>query len=194
MKNILLISASILMFSCNCNSKKTFSETTSGKTEIKKEFNIIVQDTVDDGMMLLGKINKEGFENDLFSEWYKENFNDHIIDTTTVEALKPKLNDVTIKVFMGTWCSDSQKEVPALYKILDAANFNYSNLEIVAVSHEKETPNHLEKDMNIQYVPTIIFYKNDNEIGRFVELAQETLEKDIFAILSDVGYKHSYEE
>ena len=38
------------------------------------------------------------------------------------------------------------------------------------------------------------FYKNDKEIGRYVEVAQETLEKDILAILNESGYKHSYEE
>ena len=41
---------------------------------------------------------------------------------------------------------------------------------------------------------TIIFYKNEKEIGRYVELAQKTLEKDILAILNESGYKHSYEE
>ena len=155
---------------------------------------MVVPDTIDYGMMLLGIINKDGFKNELFSEWYKESFNEHILDTVTIEALTSKLNNVSIKVFMGSWCSDSQREVPALYKILDAAKYDYSKLSIIAVSHDKDTPDHLEKGLDIQYVPTIIIYKEDKEIGRFVEFAQENLEKDLLAIINEVGYKHSYEE
>ena len=192
MKYIFFTLISILFFSCKNSSEK--KETLETSSEIKIELNVIVPDTIDDDMMLLGIINRDGFKNDLFSEWYKVNFNDHILDTTTVEALKPKLKDIYIKVFMGTWCSDSQREIPALYKILGEAEYNYNNLEMIAVSHEKETPDHLEEGMDIQYVPTIIFYKEEKEIGRFVEFAQENLEKDILAILSETGYKHSYED
>jgi hypothetical protein len=58
----------------------------------------------------------------------------------------------------------------------------------------KETPQNYEKDLNIEYVPTLLFYKDDKELGRYVELAQETLEKDMIAILSGEEYKHSYQE
>ena len=122
------------------------------------------------------------------------------IDTEGVSdqnEIKTELNLMvpdTIKVFMGTWCSDSQREVVALYKILKETEFDISKLEVIALSQEKDTPNHLEKGFNIEYVPTIIFYKNEIEIGRYVELAQDTLEKDMLAILNETGYKHSYEE
>jgi len=198
MKKIALLLIAITVFSCK---NKTEEKVESVKTEtisVKKTMippmNSLVKDTVDDNMMLLGKINRKGFEDKEFNEWFKENFNEHVLDTQTIEAIKPKLKGVNLKVYMGTWCSDSQRETPAIYKVLDAAEFDYSNLEIIAVNHDKETPNHLEKDMDIQYVPTIIFYKSGKEIGRYVELAQETLEKDMLAILNETGYKHSYEE
>ncbi len=192
MKYIYILVLATAFFSCKYNSEK--EEVLEINSELKSEINRVVPDSIDDGMMLLGNINRDGFKNELFSEWYNENHNEHILDTTTIEALGPKLKKVTIKVFMGTWCSDSQREVPALYKILDAAKFEYSNLSIVAVSHDKDTPDHLEKGMDIQYVPTIIIYKEDKEIGRFVEFAQENLEKDMLAIINEIGYKNSYEE
>ena len=198
MKKIALLLIVITVFSCkNKTEEKVESvktETISVKKTIIPPMNSLVKDTVDDNMMLLGKINRKGFEDKEFNEWFKENFNEHVLDTQTIESIKPKLKGVKLKVYMGTWCSDSQRETPAIYKILDAAEFDYSNLEIIAVNHDKETPNHLEKDMDIQYVPTIIFYKSGKEIGRYVELAQETLEKDMLAILNETGYKHSYEE
>ena len=174
--------------------KKSTTEDISTEKVTKTEINNIVPDTIDDNMMLLGIVNQKGFENDNFIEWFKENYNGHILDTLTIKEIKPKLKEVSIKVFMGTWCSDSQREVPALYKVIKEAEFDTANLTMIAVSQEKNTPNQLEKGLNIEYVPTIIFYKNEKEIGRYVELAQETLEKDMLAILNETGYKHSYEE
>lgn len=190
MKYVYILVLAITFMSCkNTSEKEVVLEI---KPEIKSEINTIVPDTIDDGSMLLGLVNREGFKNELFLDWYKENFNEHILDSTTIEALAPKLNNITIKVFMGSWCSDSQREIPALYKILDAAKFDFTRLSMVAVSHDKDTPNQLEKGLDIEYVPTIIIYKEGKEIGRFVEFAQENLEKDLLAIINEVGYKNSY--
>ena len=195
MKKLSFIILVLLIVSCKQTSeKKSTTEDISTEKVTKTEINNIVPDTIDDNMMLLGIVNQKGFENDNFIEWFKENYNGHILDTLTIKEIKPKLKEVSIKVFMGTWCSDSQREVPALYKVIKEAEFDTANLTMIAVSQEKDTPNQLEKGLNIEYVPTIIFYKNEKEIGRYVELAQETLEKDMLAILNETGYKHSYEE
>ncbi|MFT5249833.1 MAG: thiol-disulfide isomerase/thioredoxin [bacterium] len=195
MKNLSYLLLVFMTISCKQSSeKKLDTEGISDQNEIKTELNLMVPDTIDDNMMLIGMINEEGLQDKEFIDWYKENYNGHILDTITINEIKPKINEVTIKVFMGTWCSDSQREVAALYKILNEAEYDISKLEIIALSQEKDTPDHLEKGFNIEYVPTIIFYKNEIEIGRFVELAQDTLEKDMLAILSETGYKHSYEE
>ena len=163
-------------------------------TIVKQEINKIILDTIDNTMMLIGNINKEGLNGDDFIEWYQENYKAHELDTLTIKEINKKIKEVRIKVFMGTWCSDSQREVPAFYKILNQTDFDITKLEVIAVSQEKDTPDKLEEGFNIEYVPTIIIYKNEKEIGRFVEFAQETLEKDILAILNESGYKHSYEE
>ena len=194
MKNLSYLLLVFMIISCKQSSeKKTDIKEISDLHEIKTELNLIVPDTIDDNMMLIGVINEEGLQNEEFIDWYKENYNDHILDTVTIKQIKPKLNKLTIKVFMGTWCSDSQREVAALYKVLKKAEFDMNQLEVIALSQEKDTPNHLEKGFNIEYVPTIIFYKNKKEMGRYVEFAQDTLEKDILAILNQTGYKHSYE-
>jgi thiol-disulfide isomerase/thioredoxin len=194
MKNLSYLLFVFMIISCKQSSeKKTDIKEISDHHEIKTELNLMVPDTIDENMMLIGVINEEGLQNEEFIDWYQENYNDHILDTVTIKLIKPKLNELSIIVFMGTWCSDSQREVAALYKVLKKAEFDMNQLEVIALSQEKETPNHLEKGFNIEYVPTIIFYKNKKEMGRYVEFAQDTLEKDILAILNQTGYKHSYE-
>jgi len=181
MKKYILIVIVLLQFGCN-SSKEITSE----------DINITVP--YNETVILLGEANREGFTKEPFVNWFNTNFESYEMDQETIDKLKPLLKDVTIKTFMGTWCSDSRRETPNLYKILDATNFNYKNFQLITVSREKSTPKGFEKDMNINYVPTIIFYRDGMEIGRFVEFAQVSLEKDMLAIVSGAGYKHSYED
>ena len=95
---------------------------------------------------------------------------------------------------MGTWCGDSKRETPHFYKILEEAGFNFKNLELITVNRSKRTPDNLQKGLNIFKVPTFIFYKNEKEIGRYVEYARESLEKDMLKITSGKEYKHSYQK
>ena len=85
---------------------------------------------------------------------------------------------------MGTWCGDSKRETPKFYKILEEANFNLKNLELVQYNRSKKLQIIFKKVLNIIKVPTFIFYKKGKEIGRYVEYARESLEKDMLKIVS----------
>lgn len=143
---------------------------------------------------LVGLANKESFLQEPFNNWFTPNYNDYNTDKEIINKLKPLLKKVTIKAFMGTWCGDSKEQTPIFYKILDEANFDYNNLKMVTVNRSKETPNNLQEGLNIERVPTFIFYKVGKEIGRFVEYPRETVEADILKIVSGEPYKHSYED
>ncbi|MBV1922860.1 MAG: thioredoxin family protein [Flavobacteriaceae bacterium] len=193
MKNLILLIFSLIIISCNCNKKETVSET---KNEVIEEItlNKVMKDTVEDEDMLIGKISKKGFNQEPFSSWYNTEFSAYIINEVVTDSIKPLLENTSLKVFMGTWCEDSQRETPRLYKVLEAIDFDMTQFEIIAVSRDKDTPNHLEKGQNIEYVPTIIVLKNEKEIGRIVESTIDTLEEDLLAILSGEDYKHAYAE
>ena len=137
---------------------------------------------------------KEQFSQEHFSEWFEFGYEEYNLNNETISKLKPIVNNVKIKAFMGTWCSDSQEHTPVFYKILDSTEFNMKNLELIAVNQDKVTPDSLHKGFNIERVPTFIFYKNDKEIGRFVEYPRETVEADMLKIISGEPYKHSYQE
>ena len=197
MKKTLFVLLAVTVFACGSPKQKK-TESTSDKNNVEKikpeTINKEVPDEENGGTMLLGKINKQGLTKEPYADWFQANQDFHKLDTATVEKIKPLLNDVKITAFMGTWCSDSQREIPAFYKILDQANYDYSKLKLYAMNTQKLTDEGYENSLDINYVPTLIFYKNGKEIGRFVEHAQETLEKDIYAILSGADYKHSYQE
>ncbi|NLP58518.1 thioredoxin family protein [Lutibacter sp. B1] len=143
---------------------------------------------------LVGVANKESFLQEPFNKWFTPNYDIYKIDEDVLNSLKPLLKDIHIKAFMGTWCGDSKEQTPVFYKILDASDFNYKNLQLITVNRSKETPDNLQEGFNIERVPTFIFYKNEKEIGRIVEYPQESIEADMLKIVSGQPYKHSYED
>ena len=140
---------------------------------------------------LVGQINRQALS-DL--SWYKKNYSSYTPEQTSLEALQDSLNEVQIKVFMGTWCHDSKRETPRLFKILDQASYDLENLSLIALDRTKKTPDEFEKGLDIIRTPTYVFYKNGLEVGRIVETPRESLEKDIFKIVSGQEYKHSYQD
>lgn len=141
---------------------------------------------------LVGIADKNSFMQAPYQNWFDRNFTNYKIDEASIKGIKKNLKGVTIKGFMGTWCGDSRRETPRFYKIMEAAGFNFNKLELVTVNHSKKTPDNLQEGFNIFRVPTFIFYKKGEEIGRYVERPRESMEKDFLKILSDQPYKHSY--
>ncbi|MDV7186135.1 thioredoxin family protein [Lutibacter sp. TH_r2] len=154
----------------------------------------VTKATLNEDGDLIGVTTKNQFLQEPFNEWFESGYEDYSLNNEIISKLKPLINNVTIKAFMGTWCSDSQEQTPIFYKVLEATEFNMNNLELIAVDRDKVTPDSLEKGFNIDRVPTFIFYKNNEEIGRFVEYPRETVEADMLKIISGEPYKHSYQE
>ena len=176
MKKILLSILVVLSLSCTAQNKKRAA-------------------TLNKDGDLVGIANKDNFLAEPFKEdWFDFNYDDYELNEDIINSLKPVLNKVTIKAFMGTWCGDSQEQTPVFYKTLDATEFNYQNLEMICVDQDKKTPSNLQKGLKIEHVPTFIFYKEGKEIGRFVEYPRESVEADMLTIVSGKPYKHSYEE
>ena len=175
MKYIALLLLSIITLSCNAQ-----------KQEATAKLN-------EDGD-LVGVATKEHFLQPEFKDWFNYGYNEYNINTEITAELKSLLQNKKIKAFMGTWCGDSQEQVPYFYRILDDLDFNFDNLEMIAVNHTKKTPDNLEKGLNIFRVPTFIFYnEKGDELGRIVEYPIETLEADMVKILSGKPYTHAYE-
>ncbi len=142
---------------------------------------------------LIGITSRADFDQAPYASWFQRYSNSYNVDKPTVKKLKKALKNVTIKAFMGTWCGDSKRETPRFYKVLEAAEFDLKNLEMITVNRGKKTPDNLERGFNIFRVPTFIFYKNGKEIGRYVEYPRKSLEKDMLDILTGKPYKHSYD-
>lgn len=102
----------------------------------------------------------------------------------TEELSKVNFKDVSLKVVLGNWCEDSQREVPRLMKILDSKYASSVPVSYYLVNREKYCADPEVQKLDVKFVPAIIVYKNGKEVGRIVETPQATLEKDLAHILA----------
>ena len=173
MKKLFLLAFIVVLSSCNAQKPITAEKNKSGD--------------------LVGYANKESFNQVPYKAWFDQKFDTYKPDAATIASLKKELKGYKIVGFMGTWCGDSKRETPRFFKVLEAVGFNLNNFDLVTVNRSKRTPDNLQEGLDIKRVPTFIFYKKGKEVGRYVEYAKETLEKDILKIVSGKKYKHSYD-
>lgn len=201
MKKILFLSLVTILVACN--SAKKVTETNTIETEkvkvqkvAPKRVTQIAREITakkDANGYLIGIANKESFQDEAFKGLFNINYDEYTTNKETIEKLKTALEGYTVKGFMGSWCGDSKRETPRFYKLLDETGFNQNDFELITVDRSKKTPDNLQKGLNIIRVPTFIFYKDGEEVGRYVEYPRETLEKDILKIVTGKAYKHSYD-
>lgn len=148
---------------------------------------------IDEDGSLVGIIKSKKLSKEPYKVWFEKNYEGYNLDEKIVSKIKNNLKNIRVKVFLGTWCKDSKRQYPRFYKILEKADFNFDDLELIGVNKRKKAEG-LEKGFRIYFVPTFIFYKKGKELGRIVEIPVETLEEDIFKIITEQPYKHAYEK
>ena len=143
-----------------------------------------IKDARTSAPMLIGEINREAFQDSVFSWWFNSEYNMYEIDSSSLNNNAGKLKEYNLTLVMGTWCSDSRREVPRFFKILDFLKYPKDKIKMIAVDRSKKSENNDLDSLNIKRVPTIIFYKDNKEAGRIIEEPWESLEKDISKIIS----------
>jgi thiol-disulfide isomerase/thioredoxin len=142
--------------------------------------------------MLIGEFDKEDLEQDAFSKWFNSGYSEFNPSEEAMKTIKKNIGDYEIIAFMGTWCPDSRRETPKVFKILDEAGYDMSKLTFYGVNRQKTTTDNIEKEYSLNRVPTVIFLKDGKEVNRFVEYPRESIEEDFAKIVSGEAYKDSY--
>jgi hypothetical protein len=88
---------------------------------------------------LVGILTEQQVTADTSFGWYQANLKYYKLDSSTVQAIRAKKDKIHLVLFMGTWCHDSQQLVPKYFETLKAANFDTSNLTIIATDRNKKT-------------------------------------------------------
>lgn len=149
-----------------------------------QEFNKIIKDEETGDPMLIGPTTRYAFRDSSFSLWWNSTYKFYAVDSVTADKIKDDFQEVDITIVMGTWCSDSQYEIPNFYKILDYLKYPSEKVRLINVDRNKKGKGNEVDSLDIELVPTIIFYIYGKELGRVVESPEESLEKDMLGILT----------
>jgi len=114
-----------------------FSLTTS---IFAQEFNNKITDEKTKNEILIGLCNKQGFLETSFTNWFKIEYDAYHPDVEIIKQLKPYADKYKITVIMGTWCSDSRREIPRFFKVMDYAGYSPNSLKIICVDTQKKAP------------------------------------------------------
>jgi tetratricopeptide (TPR) repeat protein len=186
MQKILMILAFIgLISGISCSSKLAPTETLNKQvTDSRGNKNLI------------GHCTEKSLQKKPYSLWFNKNYADYRIDTFAAEKLKPNLRGKHFCIFMGTWCGDSKREVPRIFKLLEYCGVHNSQIELVMLSNQdsvyKQSPEHEERGLNIHRVPDLLVYDGRHEMGRIVESPVISLEKDLLSITNKEPYSPNY--
>lgn len=193
MKNIQsLYIVLVFLMLVSCNSK---NETESQEDKI--EYQTYVDDYGDS--QLMGQVTQELIMAEPYSDWYVDNYNSYQSDTEIISNIKEPIQGYDIEAFFGTWCEDSQRDLPVFYKILKDSGYDHKQIQLIAVGGEdqgelyKKTPNGETDGKEITNVPTFIFYKDGIEVNRIVESAVgNSIEEDVMRIVTGEIYRANY--
>jgi thiol-disulfide isomerase/thioredoxin len=91
-------------------------------------------------------------------------------------------NNLSVITYFGTWCHDSQREVPRMLKILQMRQ--EISHRLIGLDYQKHDPDNMAGIDGIQHTPTFIIKVGDKEIGRIIERPKINLVSDIDEMLN----------
>ncbi len=120
-----------------------------------------------------------GFDTIFFNEYRDYQPNDSII-----QKLRTIEMPDSILIVLATWCHDSKVQVPRFARVLNDVSYPEDRLRYISVDLKKQAGSKDISNLNIERVPTFIFYKNGQEFGRIIEKPVVRLESDFYTILN----------
>lgn len=131
---------------------------------------------------LLGWVERSALQTSQYA-WFDSGYAAYAPALDMLEDVQEKRDSIRLLIVFGTWCSDSRRELPRFFKILDGLNVPAEHVQLFGVDRTKKHPEGIPQQYDITLVPTIIVLHNGMEVGRIVESPKTTLELDLLEIL-----------
>lgn len=136
--------------------------------------------------MEIGWTPRSIFQSPAYAAWFDTGYVNYRPSEEKINKLTQMKDSVDILVVYGTWCSDSKREMPRFFKIMDAIEFPPDKIGLIAIDRTKQIPAGVASENNITNVPTFLIRYKGMELGRIIESPKISLEEDIFEYLSPV--------
>ncbi len=124
--------------------------------------------------------------------WLNRGTTSYKPDTNDIKYLKKNLPAYKLVVFIGTWCDDTHKLLPRFEKVLKLTSYPMEQYTMFGVDRDKKAKFVENRLYSIENVPTIIVFKDHQELGRIVESVKKSIEGDLVQIIKpDVDQKEA---
>ena len=105
-------------------------------------------------------------------------------DLEAAAGLVEALAGAEVTVYFGTWCSDSGRELPRLWRALDEMGvLDPPEIRYIGINRAKTEPAEYVAGQDLQLVPTFVVARGGVETGRIVESSPHGIENDLLALL-----------
>ncbi|MBL7816354.1 MAG: hypothetical protein JNL70_15140 [Saprospiraceae bacterium] len=146
---------------------------------------------------LWGSVTRDSLLQEPHATWFKKNYDDYKPNADIVAQLKRlPTKDLHIKIFFGSWCGDTKREMPRLLKVLDDIGFPSAHIHFIAVSSDdavyKQSKNREERGYNVFRVGCYVIEKNGREVNRIIEYPAYSMERDLLTIFTGQNYTPQY--
>lgn len=143
-----------------------------------------IQRESETAVIITGTFNRSVLESDAVTKnWFQHYYADYSVDAVKTAEIGTMQQGIRYVFIAGTWCGDSKREIPRMYKIFDAAKVPEQRITLIGVDRLKSDNRGTAEKFLVERVPTFIVLRNEREIGRIVETPVETLEEDLLEIL-----------
>jgi hypothetical protein len=158
-----------------------FSFTGSWAQQLKLNQKVI--DPLSNHEIMIGYCTLAGMTDSAFNAAFISEYDIYNPNKEVIASLFPKLEDVTVTIVLGTWCSDSREQVPRFMRVFDLLEHAFPDPALICVDREKKAGEVSLEGLNILKVPTFIVYRKGKEVGRIIETPATTMENDFLEIL-----------
>lgn len=146
-------------------------------------FILITATSMAEKKVITGQFSWQQWKNE--AGWENYDITDYKPNLLIVDSISITINHTNFmfKIFSGSWCHDSEMEMPKIIALLLQCGVSENNIQIWGVDRDKHEPNGMAEHYEIIKVPTLIIERNSIEIGRIVEYPETSWEQDILEIL-----------
>ncbi len=131
--------------------------------------------------MLLGNVTI----NELFEtfETFEEHYKSFTPSDSILETVNNYKDSLRVEIFFGSWCGDSKRNLSPFLKIFDSAGNSRITYILHGLDRSKVDLRSGTEAFRIKRVPTLVFLRNNEEMGRFTEFPKTDIESDLILIL-----------
>jgi len=174
MKKIYTLCAAILLTACSHSNPNSNHSTSSGHNS----------HTTETPSMHIGEISSDKLLQHYQS--FATEYSNYQVDMADAAKVRNVSITTEIVILFGTWCHDSQREVPRMLKLLEKANNTNIKVSLIAVDYSKQEPKGIAQSHGLKYTPTFVIRQYGKEVGRIIEKPEKSLAADLIKYTTEL--------